>query len=104
MSEPMSGTRMTRRSQSAFCIVPGGSRRRHSMIIQTQNKMPMISNPRTLSIHTAMPETTQRATRGGALYFMSYNFCRIHQSLRVTPAMEAGVRITFGAWRKQLRC
>jgi hypothetical protein len=22
---------------------------------------------------------------------MHYNFCRIHQSLRVTPAMEAGV-------------
>ena len=26
-----------------------------------------------------------------ALYFMYYNFCRIHQSLRVTPAMEAGL-------------
>jgi hypothetical protein len=26
-----------------------------------------------------------------ALYFMYYNFCRIHQTLRVTPAMEAGV-------------
>lgn len=26
-----------------------------------------------------------------ALHFMNYNFCRIHGSLRVTPAMEAGV-------------
>jgi hypothetical protein len=26
-----------------------------------------------------------------ALHFMYYNFCRIHQSLRLTPAMEAGV-------------
>jgi hypothetical protein len=26
-----------------------------------------------------------------ALYFMHYNFCRIHQTLRVTPAMEAGL-------------
>ncbi len=26
-----------------------------------------------------------------ALYFMHYNFCRIHQTLRCTPAMEAGV-------------
>ncbi len=26
-----------------------------------------------------------------ALYFMFYNFCRIHTTLRVTPAMEAGV-------------
>lgn len=25
-----------------------------------------------------------------ALHFMYYNFCRIHQSLRVTPAVEAG--------------
>ena len=26
-----------------------------------------------------------------ALHFMHYNFCRIHQSLRVTPAMAAGI-------------
>ena len=26
-----------------------------------------------------------------ALYFMYYNFGRIHQTLRVTPAMEAGI-------------
>jgi hypothetical protein len=26
-----------------------------------------------------------------ALYFMYYNFCRIHRTLRVTPAMEAGI-------------
>jgi IS1 family transposase len=26
-----------------------------------------------------------------AIYFAYYNFCRVHQTLRVTPAMEAGV-------------
>jgi hypothetical protein len=26
-----------------------------------------------------------------SLHFMYYNFARIHQSLRVTPAMEAGI-------------
>jgi hypothetical protein len=26
-----------------------------------------------------------------ALHFMHYNFARIHKTLRVTPAMEAGV-------------
>ena len=26
-----------------------------------------------------------------ALHYMHYNFCRIHKTLRVTPAMEAGV-------------
>jgi IS1 family transposase len=31
-----------------------------------------------------------------ALYFMHYNFCRVHRSLRVTPAMEAG--LTSHVW------
>lgn len=31
-----------------------------------------------------------------ALHFMHYNFCRIHKTLRVTPAMQAGV--TDHAW------
>jgi hypothetical protein len=26
-----------------------------------------------------------------ALHFMHYNFCRIHQSLKITPAMAAGI-------------
>jgi hypothetical protein len=30
-----------------------------------------------------------------AIYFMHYNFVRIHQSLRVTPAMAAGVSRTL---------
>ncbi|MGA3086863.1 MAG: IS1 family transposase [Thermodesulfobacteriota bacterium] len=31
-----------------------------------------------------------------ALYFMYYNFCRVHQTLRVTPAMEA--KVTDHVW------
>jgi len=31
-----------------------------------------------------------------ALYFAYYNFCRIHSTIRVTPAMEA--RITDHVW------
>ena len=26
-----------------------------------------------------------------AIYYMYYNYCRVHQSLGVTPAMEAGL-------------
>jgi len=26
-----------------------------------------------------------------ALHFMHYNYCRIHQSLRITPALAAGL-------------
>jgi hypothetical protein len=32
-----------------------------------------------------------------ALYFMFYNFARIHQTLRVTPAMEAGISAHDGS-------
>jgi len=33
-------------------------------------------------------ENLQHAT---SLYFMYYNFARIHSTLRVTPAIEAGI-------------
>ena len=34
-----------------------------------------------------------------ALHFAWYNFCRVHSSLRVTPAMQAGMLIVFGDWK-----
>lgn len=30
-----------------------------------------------------------------SLYFMFYNFCKIHKTLHVTPAMEAGISKTL---------
>lgn len=37
-----------------------------------------------------------------ALYFFHYNFCRIHKTLRVTPAMEAG--LTDHIWTLEELC
>jgi IS1 family transposase len=37
-----------------------------------------------------------------ALYFMHYNFCRVHKTLRVTPAMEAG--LTDHVWTIEELC
>ena len=37
-----------------------------------------------------------------ALYFFHYNFCRIHKTLRVTPAMEAG--LTDHVWSLEELC
>jgi hypothetical protein len=39
----------------------------------------------------AFSKKVQNLEHQVALYFMNYNFCRIHASLRVTPAMEAGI-------------
>jgi hypothetical protein len=44
------------------------------------------------------------ATTTLALYFMFYNFAQIHQTLRVTPAMEAGIADHAWTWMKSLLC
>jgi hypothetical protein len=37
-----------------------------------------------------------------ALHYMHYNFCRVHQTLRVTPAMQAG--LTDHVWSIEELC
>jgi hypothetical protein len=48
-------------------------------------------NRRFTRLTNAFSKKLQNHEHSVALHFMYYNFCRIHQSLRVTPAMEAGV-------------
>jgi hypothetical protein len=38
-----------------------------------------------------------------ALHFAYYNFCRIHKSLRVTPAMESGITDHIWTLRELMR-
>ena len=37
-----------------------------------------------------------------SLYFAHYNFLRIHSTLRVTPAMEAGITDHIWTWEEIL--
>jgi hypothetical protein len=39
----------------------------------------------------AFSKKVENLAHAVALHFMHYNFARVHQTLRVTPAMEAGV-------------
>ena len=39
----------------------------------------------------AFSKKAENPAHNVALHFMHYNYCRIHQTLRVTPAMEAGL-------------
>jgi hypothetical protein len=39
----------------------------------------------------AFSKKTENHVAAGSLHFLYYNFVRIHQKLRVTPAMAAGV-------------
>ena len=42
----------------------------------------------------AYSKRTDRLIAALHLYFLHYNFCRVHKTLRVTPAMEAGIEST----------
>jgi hypothetical protein len=53
-----------------------------------QIRMGMRRFTRLTNAHSKKVENHKHAL---ALYFMYYNFCRIHQTLRVTPAMAAGI-------------
>jgi hypothetical protein len=50
-----------------------------------------MGNRRFTRLTNAFSKKLENHRHACALYFMHYNFCRIHQSLRVTPAMEAGI-------------
>ena len=39
----------------------------------------------------AFSKKVENVAHAVSLHYMYYNFCRVHQTLRVTPAMEAGV-------------
>lgn len=50
-----------------------------------------MSMRRMTRLTNAFSKKVENLNHSFALHFMHYNFCRIHKSLRVTPAMEAGI-------------
>jgi hypothetical protein len=51
----------------------------------------MLGQHRVTRLTNAFSRKAENHAAMVALYFMYYNFARVHQTLRVTPAMEAGV-------------
>jgi len=58
---------------------------------ERQNLTMRMSMRRLTRLTNAFSKKVQNLEAAVALHFMWYNFGRIHQTLRVTPAMEAGV-------------
>lgn len=59
--------------------------------IERQNLTMRMSMRRFTRLTNGFSKKIENLEAAIALYFMYYNFCRIHQTLRVTPAMEAGI-------------
>jgi IS1 family transposase len=58
---------------------------------QRQNLTMRMQMRRFTRLTNAFSKKVENHAAAVALHFMHYNFCRVHQTLRVTPAMEAGI-------------
>lgn len=59
--------------------------------IERQNLTMRMNMRRFTRLTNAFTKKAENHVHAVSLHFMYYNFCRIHQTLRVTPAMAAGV-------------
>ena len=59
--------------------------------VERQNLSMRMSIRRFTRLTNAFSKKVENHAAAVALWFMYYNFCRVHQTLRVTPAMETGL-------------
>jgi hypothetical protein len=73
--------------------ITGDPNRKHfsTSYVERQNLTMRMHISRFARLPNAFSKKAEMHAHSVALHFMYYNFCKIHQTLRVTPAMEAGL-------------
>ena len=62
--------------------------------VEPQNLTMRMSMRRSTRLTKGFSKKVENHMHAISLHFMHYNFCRIHKSLKATPAMEAGIADT----------
>jgi len=73
--------------------ITGDPKRRHvsTSYVERQNLTMRMHMRRFTRLTNGFSKKAEMQTHAVALHFMHYNFAKIHQSIRVTPAVEAGL-------------
>ena len=74
-------------------VVSGNPDPKHvsTSFVERQNLSMRMSIRRFTRLTNAFSKKVENHAAAVAVWFMYHNFCRVHQTLRVTPAMEAGI-------------
>ncbi|HXJ96147.1 MAG TPA: IS1 family transposase [Terriglobia bacterium] len=70
--------------------------------VERQNLTMRMSMRRFTRLTNGFSKKVENHAYSVAIHYMHYNFCRIHKTLRVTPAMEAGLTTTVWTIEKML--
>ena len=104
MTAPMRGTphrdswRLYPKSELAILILSTSLRR----YVERQNLTMRMAIRRFTRLTNAFSKKLANLKAAVALHFAYYNFCRVHSSIRVTPAMQAGLTDHVGELRELL--
>ena len=72
-------------------VISGDPKTISTSFIERQNLTLRMSQRRMTRLSNGFSKKYENHCAAIALYAMNYNFCRVHEALRITPAMQLGV-------------